>query len=266
MESFKNMSLYIKRAESYQTKEFIIEMFASNNIGKVNDVTFIKKGGEFGKGYNGAIVTFENWSMNSFVTQLLNQMSSSIDGTTKFTYDYSKNRYWIINVYKKKFEEIEEFEEITTVDKNLPELERIKQLENLVKSMNAQIHYMKNIQEKTERNMMEYEQKDTQHWLFNLELKAQLQEKDMETQWAEDNLLEQLRKTQEENEQLRCDLSCLKIELVKKDKECTDLKQELYDNTNIINFVEEQANEMRDMIQNSYNTNTNKMTIEELID
>ena len=38
-----NKSLFIKRAEEYQTKEFIINVFHKKNIGKVNDVTFIKK-------------------------------------------------------------------------------------------------------------------------------------------------------------------------------------------------------------------------------
>ncbi len=41
--SFTNVALYIKRAEEYQTKEYIIKVFAERNIGKVHDVKFIKK-------------------------------------------------------------------------------------------------------------------------------------------------------------------------------------------------------------------------------
>ena len=60
-----NKSLFIKRAEDYQNKEFIFNVFHKKNIGKVNDVTFIKKQNNVGKSYNGVIVTFEKWYNNS---------------------------------------------------------------------------------------------------------------------------------------------------------------------------------------------------------
>ena len=43
MNSFINVALFIKRAEEYQTKEFIMDAFMVNNIGKVRDIKFIKK-------------------------------------------------------------------------------------------------------------------------------------------------------------------------------------------------------------------------------
>lgn len=117
--SFNNVALFIKRAEEYQTKEFIVEAFASKNIGKVRDIKFIKKYNDFGKSYNGAIVIFERWNMNTLVETLFNEMSTSPNGTTRFYFnDY---RYWIINVHRQK---LPECEEITTVDASLSEKEK----------------------------------------------------------------------------------------------------------------------------------------------
>ena len=54
--SFTNVALFIKRAEEYQTKEFIIEAFDSNNIGKVRDVKFIKKNNDIPANFNLSIL------------------------------------------------------------------------------------------------------------------------------------------------------------------------------------------------------------------
>ena len=83
MSAIKNIMLYIKRAEQHHTKEFITNAFSSNNIGNVRDVRFIKKNDNCGKEYNGVVVIFEHWNMNSLVKSLFDQMSNSKDGTTK---------------------------------------------------------------------------------------------------------------------------------------------------------------------------------------
>lgn len=243
MDIIHNISLYIKRAESHHTKDFITRAFASNNIGKVRDVKFIQKTSDYGKDYNGAIVIFEHWNMNPIVTQLLDNMNSSLDGTTKFTFDPINNRYWFIHVYKNHFPE---YEEITTVDPNLPDKERIKELEILVKSMTAQIHYMQIRQEKSEKQMMDFEHKHTQSWLYNLELKAQNEDKYMEIKWLEDDL----EKSYEENNILRSRLVIQEINSIQKEKECEYLTQCLHDEKSILNFVEQEANEMRLIIKN----------------
>jgi hypothetical protein len=244
MSNIPNISLYIKRAEPFHTKEFITEAFSNNNIGKVRDVTFIKKVGDYGKDYNGVIVTFEQWCMNSKVKQLIDDMNSSVDGTIKFTFDLNKQRYWIINVHKPKFENIEETEipELKNINLNFSEKERILELENLVKSMSAQMHYMQTRQEKAEKMLMEHEHNETQYWLNNFELRSQLEEKDMEFKYYEN-------KFQEENEALKCRVACLAIENIKKDREIEEVRQQLYDESNVLAFVEEQANEMRNMIK-----------------
>lgn len=193
MSTIKNLTLYIKRAESHHTKEFIIDAFASNNIGKVRDVKFIKKSG-CGSEYNGVVVIFERWNLNSLVKQLFEQMNSSPDGTTKFTYDYLTRRYWIINMYKNNCPEVEE---ISVVDSNLPDAERIKELENLVKSMTVQMHYIQTRQEKLERQLADSEHKNTQYWIDNEELKSQIEGKEIEMKWLEDDFKLKLKEIQD---------------------------------------------------------------------
>lgn len=246
-----NISLYIKRAEPFHTKEFITEAFSDNNIGKVRDVTFIKKVGDYGKDYNGVIVTFDQWFMNSKVKKLLDDMNSSVDGTAKFTFDLNKQRYWIINVLKPKFENITETEipELKNINLNISEKERILELENLVKSMSAQMHYMQTRQEKAEKMLMEHEHNETQYWLNNFELRSQLEEKDIEFKYYEN-------KFQEENEALKCRVACLAIENIKKDREIEEIRQQLYDESKVLSFVEEQANDMRNMLKQSGKSKT----------
>ena len=65
-----NISLYIKRAEQHHTKEFIEAAFASNKIGQVRELKFIKKSDTNGREYNGVIVAFEYWKMNIIVKNM----------------------------------------------------------------------------------------------------------------------------------------------------------------------------------------------------
>ena len=173
MESYNNISLYIKRAELTCTKEHIVDAFAFNNIGIVRDVRFIKKTDNNGREYNGAVVLFERWFMNSRVKELLDKMETSADGTTKFTYDYS-GHYWYINVYKSQNKEY------INVDPTLPDKERIEALENAIQTMAAQVHQMTLLQQRLERQLMETEEKMSRQALLNIELRSQLEDKDIE--------------------------------------------------------------------------------------
>jgi len=242
--TFNNIALFIKRAEEYQTKEFIIEAFAANNIGKVSDIKFIKKHSDVGKNYNGVIVIFERWNMNRMVQTLLSEMSASPDGTTKFYFE--PYRYWIINVHRQK---LPECQELISIDTSLSDKEKISKLEELVKSMSAQIYYMQNRQEQSERSMMDLEHKETYHHIVNTELRCQLDEKDWEKKWVEDEFKEEIKKIREENEILHCRLALNSIELTRKDSQIEKLQQEIRDNGCILTYVENQAQEMKQMLK-----------------
>lgn len=87
-------AIYIKRAEAYQTKEFISYIFETQNIGKVQQVQFISKTSDKGQSYNGAIVFFEKMYSNPRVNQMIEQLRASPDGTTRYNYELS--RFWFI--------------------------------------------------------------------------------------------------------------------------------------------------------------------------
>jgi hypothetical protein len=249
-----NVSLFIKRSEENQTKEFIIEAFASNNIGKVSDVTFIKKNTDNGKPYNGAIVTFEKWNNNALIQSLFDQMTSSPDGTTKFY--FNSNRYWFINIHKQKMPELEQINE---VDSSLPDAERILQLENLVKSMSIQMHFMQTKQSQSDKTIIEYERKDTQNYLINLELTSQLEDMaterkrdEMERQRHEDLLNEEMEELTNHNENLYCRLTEAEV-LIK------DLQAMLL-------YMEEQVFTMKELLIKVCDTDPIKTSINAFID
>ena len=225
-----NKSLFIKRAEDYQNKEFIFNVFHKKNIGKVNDVTFIKKQNNVGKSYNGVIVTFEKWYNNS----LIDEINSSQNGTVKFNFN---NSYWFINLHKEP--EVDKVDNVNIdIDINLSDKDRIKQLEDLVKSMSSQMNYLK---ERSERIIMDYEHKHTQQHLNNIELRAQLDDKDAERTWIEADFKEDIDTLKTENE-----VMCAHLE--RKYYECEVLREELKEKTCMLSYCENQITEMRHIL------------------
>ena len=220
MTSFMNTALFIKRAEEYQSKEFITNAFESNKIGKVKEITLIKKQNDFGKGYNGVIVVFERWNMNNLVEKLLNEMAASPDGTTKFY--FNEHRFWHINIHKQKMVECEE---TTVVDPSLPDKEKISKLEEMVKSLSAQIHYMQTRQEKSEQQLMLEEHKHTEQHLLNMELHTQLQEKQWEQEWKESDVKLENDLLIEQNQTLRYRLGLIAMDLSQRDNEIKSIKE-----------------------------------------
>ena len=216
-----NKSLFIKRAEEYQNKEFIFNVFHKKNIGEVKDVTFIKKQNHTGKSYNGVIVTFNKWYNNSLIDDIIK------NGTIKFNFN---NSYWFINIHKEP--ELEEC--IKDIDINLSDKDRIKQLEDLVKSMSYKL-------ERSERIIMDYEHNHTQQHLNNIELRAQLDDKDAERTWIEADFKEDIDTLKEQNE-----LMCAHLE--RKYYECEKLKEELKEKTCMLSYSENQITEMRHIL------------------
>ena len=230
--SFMNVALFIKRAEESQTKEFIMHAFKNSNIGIVKEITFIKKNSN-GTPYNGVVVIFKKWNMNKYVEKLFNQMSESRDGTTRFYFE--QKRYWIINVHR---QQLPECEETVLIDTSLPDKERITQLEMLVKSMSSQIFYAQSRNEKNERRMMDYEQKDVQKNLINIELQFQLELKDIERKIAEQEHQQEIQKLKDENLRMQARCSLLETDKEIKQKEIMLFQEEVNDLNNIINYIE----------------------------
>lgn len=231
-----NISLYIKRAEQHHTKEFIEAAFASNKIGQIRELTFIKKTDTNGREYNGVIVMFEYWNMNILVKKLMDQMAVSQDGTTRFTFDSYKGRYWIVNVYKQPQLNLN-LDLEPEKPSALPDKERILELEKLVKSMEAQMHYAQTRQEKTERQLMKSEHDDTQTRLYNMDLRCQVESAERLTQWTVQKIQKELVSVKEESGVLKSQNACLFANLLRKQKECEELRQEVYDEQCIAEYL-----------------------------
>ena len=268
-----NISLYIKRAEQHHTKEFIDAAFASNKIGQIRELKFIKKTDTNGREYNGVIVMFEYWNMNIIVKNLLDQMSASQDGTTRFTFDSFRGRYWIVNVYKQSQQVLETQLDLETqlvletVSQSLSDKERILELEKLVKSMEAQMHYAQTRQEKTERQLMESEHDDTQSRLYNMELRCQVESAERIKKWTVQKIQKELVSAKEESDVLRCQNVCLGIDLLRKKKECEELRQEVYDEKCMANYLtkETQNLHLTTNVQYMLEEDMSVLTIEELM-
>jgi hypothetical protein len=233
------MALFIKRAEEFQTESFIVDAFRNNNIGKVREVTFIKKNNDTGKKYNGVIVIFERWHINKLVETLLNEMSASPDGTTRFYFDQS--HYWIINIHKQKMAQCEE---VTLVDPSLSDNEKIAQLEEMVRSMSAQIHFNQKQQEKLDNKIADLEQKETHHHLVNMEIRAQME--DVEERMA-----------------TRLDLSNKQVDKLYDIIE--ELEQDISDKNSIISYMEQQVQDMKTMLLGVLDTDPIKQSINDYI-
>ena len=224
--TFNNVALFIKRAEEYQTDKFIADAFASNLIGKVSNVTFIKKTDGYGRSYNGAIVTFDKWYMNSRVQDLFQEMSHSVDRTARFY--YKPNRFWFIHVHK-----LSPTPQPISLDSSLPDKTKINQLEAIIQSMSAQIYYLQTQHEQTERSMMSYEKHHTYSHLINSDLQSQLFMNQVEQGWIKD-------KAQAVIDSLRKDNNSLASQLLQKQEDISNLKQELYEDKSIIEFIKDQ--------------------------
>lgn len=249
-----NMSIYIKRAEMHHTKNYIINALYKNNYGNVSDVVFIKKTNDFGKEYNGAIVTFEKWFINSNVTDLFNKINESTDGTAKIFHDNYYNKYWIVNIHKNEIKNV--LDVAPMIDSNLDDKDKINYLESMLASMTIQNQILQSAQEKNEKKMMEYEQMNSREYMINCELKNQLEEKDILIEIQEKKYKKEQLELETIIERLNFRINILETNLNKKRKECLDLKQDLYDEKCINNFVQEELYELKTI---KYKNSENKL-------
>ena len=237
MSGLNNISLYVKRCEVYHDKQYIINACHNCRYGKVKDIKFIEKQDNYGRKYNGAVLTFENWYNSSISSSLFNDLSTSKDGNAKMYHDPMTMRFWHVMIFKPRtYEDIEMnigFSAMTLDDENKNNIS-LEEMEKKYNSMISQMNYMQSQLEKAEIKMMEYEQKATQNWLEVFELKSQIEDKDNEIYHLniENNkLLENNRILEEKNMQFN---------------------QEVQDGCCIMNYLEEEIKSIRYSINASY--------------
>jgi len=245
MTTINHPSLYIKRAEMNHTKNYIVNSLLINNYGNVKDVTFIKKTNDNGKIYNGAIVIFNSWFSNSKVSDLFKNMNESIDGTAKIIHENYYNKYWIVKIHK---QEINNYEDIHFGDISLPDKERINQLESLLFSMSLELKLLQTNQKKKDNQIEEYEQKVSREYMINSELKMQLEEKDILMEIKENYFKSEKTEYESMIDRLNFRIEVLEINVNKKNRECQDLKLDLYDEKCITNFIQEELYELKSLM------------------
>lgn len=223
-----NIALFIKRSEEYQREKFITEAFLKNKIGKVSSIKFISKNDCYGKSYNGAIVTFEEWYMNSGVENLIKEMESSSEKSAKFY--FNEHRYWIVSVHKKPVTECETTEKIDIL---LPDKEKIQQLEALVESLSVQICYLKTQKENAEHKIMSFEKEQTYTLLVKSDLRSQVEMKEMEQEWIKNKFEKKIETIEKEN-------NFLSSKLAESKNEISVLKEELYEERCITEYLKEE--------------------------
>lgn len=98
MSNTNNLSLYIKRAEVNQTKDYIVS--ALENYGIVDSIEFVPKTNDNGQQYNGVIVHFKQWKFNNIVEDLWKQLHANGDSPTKIFHGQRNCKFWIVSQHK----------------------------------------------------------------------------------------------------------------------------------------------------------------------
>jgi len=132
--------------------------------------------------------------------------------------------------------------------------------------MSAQIYYMQTNNEKNERRMMEYEQRDIQKHLINTELQYQLEMKDIDQIWIEEQHQKEIQQLKNENLCLRASCSLLETDVAKHLKQEQILKQEVSDLNDVVNYLENQLEDMSEMLSETSTKNIINPIIESYAD
>jgi hypothetical protein len=270
-----NIALFIKRAEIFHTEEYIRKVFQNQQYGDVDEIKFIKKYNFLtGQEYNGAIVTFHAWYNSDNVDYLFDQMVSTPDGTAKIFHDNLGRKYWVVCQHKSPVTS----GNIQNVSSELPDHLRIASLEDQVASLTSQLQFFQAQHEKNEKKFMELEYKEIHSQLVTAELKSQLADKEQEMgkqilfyndllRGQVDDFARKVTDMEQELKKRNTENELLRTELEEKKLECAQLADQLYEESNILMYVHQQANEMRNMlhIEESFPLK-GKMTVEELKD
>jgi chromosome segregation ATPase len=179
-------------------------------------------------------VTFEEWLENPAVTQLWQTLSESADHSVRIVHDLNYNKYWIVGEHNAK---------PSTDPHFVSDTQHVEELQEMVRSMASQIRQLQFALDKANKKAVTADYERIRHAFRIADLEDELLEKEEEMERREG-------------------------EMERKDRECAELRDTLYENQSILDYVELQAKEMREMLQINYepNTNTKKMTLEELID
>ena len=225
--SVKNISLYIIRAEIYQSKEYIMNALHTQGYGKAKSVEFYSKENERGQKYNGAVVYFEKWYMNKQTEQLLTKIVDSDETAVIY---HSRPKYWNVKEHRQPVAQTVAIEKQDESETQLAQMvekmsigEKNTYYEDVINSLKMQLLLEQKKSEKQEQLIMEYEEKHDKDWYQNMKLHSKIQDLEIElsVQTEENYSLREI------NEEL--------------ENEVKHLEHELYDCENMVEYYKSQT-------------------------
>jgi len=234
-------TLYIRRAETSHTASYIIDTFKKLNIGTASDVVFIRKVSESGQEYNGAVVTFSEWADTTEASKLLAQINLNADATVKIIHQANGHKFWLVSKHRVQQPQSQAIWQDTSACS-------VGDLQYIIQQMNHRLFKQDQELQLLREKQLEYEILHMRLALTNEDLRCELKEK-------EGIILEQQDK-----------MVCMAIDMARKEGECVALMETVNEERSILDLIQSQALDMRNLLSSSYIPNTSKMTMEELID
>jgi hypothetical protein len=182
----QNLSLYIKRAESNQTEEYIKNAFKIYGI--IESVQFIAKSNDNGQKYNGVIVIFKQWNFNNIVEDLWKQLHAKSENIIKINHGPNNKKFWMVTEYKVPTENLKKtniIDSISDIDLTNIDEKAIK----IINDLQLKIKMLENQLEKKEQFCMQNE-----HDRMNSSIQAtgahhEVQDRDIQIHWLNEDIV-----------------------------------------------------------------------------
>lgn len=252
MSEFTNTAIYIKRAETHHTEEYIKNVFKRKLYGNVKSVSFVQKTNDCGEKYNGVLVVMEHWFKTHAVNKLFEAISEQKNKEYKMIHN-NQNRYWIVIKYTNTVNENPIVN--LNVDSTLDSAERIRQLELMVDSMSVQMSQLQKTNKLQEEVITSQENGIIHKELVINELMIQLEDKNYinkcleikldESNFERSNLTNKLISLHEKIENTNLDTTIPR-----------DILQEIDDMRNMIAYYELQDNTQNNNPERSINVSS----------
>ena len=252
MSEFTNTAIYIKRAETHHTEEYIKNVFKRKLYGNVKSVSFVQKTNDCGEKYNGVLVVMEHWFKTPAVNKLFEAISEQKNKEYKMIHN-NQNRYWIVIKYTNTVNENPIVN--LNVDSTLDSAERIRQLELMVDSMSVQMSQLQKTNKLQEEVITSQENGIIHKELVINELMIQLEDKNYinkcleikldESNFERSNLTNKLISLHEKIENTNLDTTIPR-----------DILQEIDDMRNMIAYYELQDNTQNNNPERSINVSS----------
>jgi hypothetical protein len=178
-----SQSLYIKRAETNQTEEYIKQ--ALSNYGIVDSLEFIQKSNDKGQKYNGVIVLFKQWNFNNLVEDLWKELHANVDANVKFYHGPRNSKFWMVTEYKipvvNKITESNIEIDLTNFDEKSISIINHLQLQN--KLLQSKLQSIEQLCMQSEHDRMN-------SWIQCTGAKFEVEDRDIQLGWKDEEICE----------------------------------------------------------------------------